>query len=666
MATYKTPGVYIEEISKLPPSVAEVETAVPAFIGYTDRAEYQGKSLLNEPTKIRSLLEYEERFGGGQGFDTVTVTVDASKGGAITVKLAQRFYMYEALRLFFDNGGGKCYIVSVGSYGPGKIESGDENSPGASPGLRVGLKRLEKYDEPTIILFPDAVALTEPELFGLQQLALTQCARLQDRVGLFDLPETVGWNKAVADFRDNIGINDLKYGAAYTPWLRSSYARDVDLRWFSKTIVDENDNPLKLEKLSTDTKLNELAQAALDALSDYQTVENSVKALHGNDFPTIADRYASLKRAVATADDDDKEKAFGDVLKALHGVAVGFASQWATAFDKRAMRKELEAYAKGTLGPALVGIIKLEKSALFKAHSGNDDAAVTAAYAGLDATKILGEGTTSATIVGAALAPAAGASAADVIDEALKKLDPLVLGPDKSLVAFVNQMRAAAQRQRRVVQDALFERHPLVASIVSAIKKRLAEVPPSGAVAGVYSAVDRTRGVWKAPANVSLASVLEPMEQIDFFEQEELNVDVTGGKSINAIRTFTGLGTLVWGARTLAGNDNEWRYVPVRRFFNMVEESVKKSTNWAVFEPNDANLWTKVKGMIENYLIQKWRDGALQGATPDKAFFVKIGLGETMTAQDILEGRLNVEIGMAVVRPAEFIILKFSHKMPEA
>ena len=149
-------------------------------------------------------------------------------------------------------------------------------------------------------------------------------------------------------------------------------------------------------------------------------------------------------------------------------------------------------------------------------------------------------------------------------------------------------------------------------------------------------------------------------------EQEDLNVDVIAGKSINAIRAFTGKGILIWGARTLAGNDNEWRYVPVRRFFNMVEESVKKSTYWAVFEPNDANTWIKVKSMIENYLTLKWKDGALAGSKPDEAFYVKVGLGVTMTAQDILEGRMNVEIGMAVVRPAEFIILKFSHKMQES
>jgi len=175
--------------------------------------------------------------------------------------------------------------------------------------------------------------------------------------------------------------------------------------------------------------------------------------------------------------------------------------------------------------------------------------------------------------------------------------------------------------------------------------------------------VDNQRGVWKAPANVSLNGVIAPADSFTASETDALNVDATGGKSINAIRAFVGKGTLVWGARTLAGNDNEWRYISVRRFFNMVEESIKKSTYWAVFEPNDANTWVKVRGMIENYLTQKWREGALAGAAPKDAFFVRCGLGVTMSAQDILEGRMNVEIGMAAVRPAEFIILKFSHKL---
>ncbi|MEO7937231.1 MAG: phage tail sheath C-terminal domain-containing protein, partial [Burkholderiaceae bacterium] len=197
----------------------------------------------------------------------------------------------------------------------------------------------------------------------------------------------------------------------------------------------------------------------------------------------------------------------------------------------------------------------------------------------------------------------------------------------------------------------------------SALLHHFIVVPPSGAVAGVYAATDSARGVWKAPANVSLVDVLEPTVRLDNAHQDALNVDATNGKSINALRAFAGKGTLVWGARTLAGNDNEWRYVPVRRFCTMVEESVRKSSNWVVFEPNDAKTWVKVRGMIDNYLTQKWREGALAGANTKDAFFVRCGLGTTMNAQDIAQGRMNVEIGMAVVRPAEFIILRISHTL---
>ena len=143
-------------------------------------------------------------------------------------------------------------------------------------------------------------------------------------------------------------------------------------------------------------------------------------------------------------------------------------------------------------------------------------------------------------------------------------------------------------------------------AVYNQVKTRLAQqrviLPPSAAIAGIYARVDRDRGVWKAPANVSVSSVIGPVSKISHQAQEDLNVDPTAGKSINAIREFTGKGTLVWGARTLAGNDNEWRYVPVRRLFNLIEESTQKATAFAVFEPNDATTWLKVKAMIESYL----------------------------------------------------------------
>lgn len=191
-------------------------------------------------------------------------------------------------------------------------------------------------------------------------------------------------------------------------------------------------------------------------------------------------------------------------------------------------------------------------------------------------------------------------------------------------------------------------------------------LPPSGAIAGLYARIDRERGVWKAPANAGLIGVLAPSVKISDEEQMTLNVDPNSGKSINAIRSFPGRGTLVWGARTLAGNSGEWKYVNVRRLFIMAEESIQKATNFAVFEPNTASTWIKVKTMIEGFLYNLWQQGALAGAKPEQAYYVKVGLNITMTSQDILDGIMRVDVGLAASRPAEFIHLRFSHKLQEA
>ncbi|WP_299002117.1 phage tail sheath C-terminal domain-containing protein [uncultured Shewanella sp.] len=190
-------------------------------------------------------------------------------------------------------------------------------------------------------------------------------------------------------------------------------------------------------------------------------------------------------------------------------------------------------------------------------------------------------------------------------------------------------------------------------------------LPVSSAMAGVYAKVDNERGVWKAPANVALNYVTEPEIKVTNEENGLLNIDAETGKSINVIRDFGTRGNLVWGARTLAGNDNEWRYVPVRRLFNYVEESINNATNYAVFEPNDAMLWLKLKSSAVSFLTDLWQQGALAGSSADQAFFVQVGLGQTMTQQDVLEGRCIIKIGLAAVRPAEFIIMKFTHHIQQ-
>ena len=473
---YNTPGVYIEEISKLPTSVAQVETAIPAFIGHTQIAKKElDGDLLRKAVRIKSMLDYELLFGGPPN-QAVTIVVDENNLPVEAIVATPSIYrMYYSLRFFYENGGGPCYIISVGGYTDAVTQAKLSVSGAATPG---GLDITKKVDEITLIVIPDDQNLSGPAYYGLYREALKQCADLMDRFAIIDLKKD---GNAASDpigyFRgDNgIGIENLKYGAAYWPWLNTNF------------------------------------------------------------------NYA---------------------------------------------------YSNATL-------------TLFQPDNGAEP-------------------------------PLAGPLDAITLETALSAPTTAAL----ITTSFLANMKVA-------------------------IEKLYIDLPPSSALAGIYAKTDSTRGVWKAPANVSMNSVIKPLIKIDDEDQGGLNIH-TSGKSINAIRSITGRGILVWGARTLAGNDNEWRYVNVRRFFNMVEESVKKATEIYVFEPNDANTWIRVRAMIENFLLLQWRTGALQGSKPDQAFYVKVGLGETMTALDIFEGRMIVEIGMAVVRPAEFIILRFSHKMPEA
>lgn len=183
-------------------------------------------------------------------------------------------------------------------------------------------------------------------------------------------------------------------------------------------------------------------------------------------------------------------------------------------------------------------------------------------------------------------------------------------------------------------------------------------IPPSAPVAGAYAQVDRNQGVWKTPANIALQGGLTPQFKVTDDVQGVYNT----GLAINMIRTFASTGTTVWGGRTLDDTD-EWRYVAVRRLFNTAERDIKRAMSTAVFEPNSQPTWERVRTAIESYLYGIWRRGGLAGSKESDAYFVHIGKDITMTEDDISQGRMIAEIGMAAVRPAEFIILQFTQKV---
>jgi len=597
MANYKTPGVYIEEISTLPSSVAPVATAVPAFIGYTEKPTLPG--TVPVPIRVTSMLDFIDQFGGPfKEYYNVDIGDPALGNSDVTVIVSSigpaetPYSLYHQVRMFYANGGGNCYIVSIGNYDP--IDETDAITIAAgitaiaidNAALGTGLDVCEEIDEITILAIPEAISVIDINRRTLYDNMLIQCNKLQDRFAVMDVEASASstvFNDG-NDFRnDNIGADFLKYGAAYYPSLNTLIEYSYDA---AKVLITDATTGVLGATWVNQTMQSIITGLDIDGVTPIPFPASGTITITNNDLidgDTISVDGNPLVENVA-------------FLKGIDEVATAIAL--AAAID------------------ALTDI---------SASSSGNVVTVISDLVGPLGNGVLMTYTDSSTGLAVSLS---GAS--------------LEGGTDQ------------------FIDTNLYNR------ITKQLQKNKVTLYPCGAVAGIYASVDRDRGVWKAPANVSVNLVKEPSIAVTSAEQEDLNVDATTGKSINAIRMFTGKGSIVWGARTLAGNDNEWRYVPVRRFFNFMEESIKKATEFVIFEPNSKPTWVRTKAMIENFLSQLWRDGALAGAKPEHAFFVKIGLGETMTAIDILEGRMNIEIGVAAVRPAEFIILKFSHKLQES
>lgn len=697
MANYKTPGVYVEEITKFPPSVAQVETAIPAFIGYTEKAEkLNGDSLHLKPTRITSLLEYETYFGSASPEKTIIVEMtdvlsDSNTLTDRTIKVHQPsskspFLSYYALQIYFANGGGPCYITSVDQYGRKSLPA----SSVKLSDLEKGLAEIEKQDEPTLLIFPDAVNLpSDSDFWGIYDAALKQCNKLQDRFTIIDTyrdsdyTETSSSNTVTPaeGLRNGVtlGKDYIKYGAAYYPYLETilNYQyneNEVTINHFSINAdaydkIEENLVPIEnvvtgipgvvgdlfdyttpgsdggdISGLVSDVFLHLYDDMDLggtfttsgvlkdDLLTKTQSLIDKLSAL--NKFK--ADLKIEAKAAASTIKDEDSV-----IEAAINGHLATFIADFEGDDKLEGIQTKLEdLYVKIQKAASSD---KLKKVLSTEAVNLDGELKKILTYTPLNTQTAVDEPTVNLLDN--------VSSNMSALTSAIKSVD----GHDKNNGEFNGRSLASLEAEDNTVYN----------KIKVAIDGLPLTLPPSSTMAGIYARVDAARGVWKAPANVGLSYVIKPTVQISHEEQGDLNIHTTG-KSINAIRTFTGKGTLVWGARTLAGNDNEWRYIPVRRFFNMVEESVSKATEQFVFEGNDSGTWVRVRAMIENFLILQWKAGALTGSKAEQAFYVRVGLGQTMTAQDILEGRMIVEIGMAVVRPAEFIILRFSHKMQEA
>lgn len=517
---FQTPGVYINEINAFPNAVVAVATAVPAFIGYTPQASYEGKSYFNVAHKISSLAEFQAIYcypvppapasapkQYNPEYYLVKQKSQPAKGDYMQIDGSYYsivpdpntvYYLYNSIRLFYENGGGDAYIVSVGSYGP---SSGNPMTPGTqivNPNVQLndllgGLALLKNEDEPTMYVCPEATLLTVANNGTLMQAMLLQCSEMQTAISIFDIiggddPDPLLYHDDILTFRNNTGAVGLNFGTAYYPFVGTTIMQDDDI--------------------------------------DYTN-------LFGGDIKQLAPLLNPP---------DNPDPNVAAILANIQNPALGLS-------------------------------IKQNNNAL------------------------------------------------------------------------VNASKTYSNIVKHVLADANI-------------------LPPSGGMAGVISVTDnQTGGPWQSPANTSMVGVASLPIRLSASQQAALNVDAISGKSVNAIRFFNGIGILIWGARTLDGNSLDWRYLSVRRTMTFLEQSCKAAARAYVFEPNNKNTWEGVKSMISSFLTTVWKAGGLIGATPDAAFSVECGLNTTMTSDDLNQGLMKVMVLVAIVKPAEFIVLSFEQQM---
>ena len=538
MAQMKTPGVYIVEKNASPNPVVEVPTAIPAFIGITEKAVNGADSLRGKPWKITSMTEFLQYFGGAPVLKFTLSVVDKLKTGEEASfysipsidgtkilkvdKPVNLFSLYYHMVMFFANGGSTCYIVSTGTYSEGK--------PIDKEMVTEALSALEKEREVTLVLVPEAASTGDCK--DIQQSVIAHCGKMKNRFAILDIQSKAKDNEPQSEqietFRTNVGTNFLSYGAAYYPWLNTSVLSDKD-------------------------------------------IDGTVMTW---DYAKVTDDYLS---------------AFFDSESGLLGY----------------FKTVSEEIVKG-------------KKTVIQEKTGEDGKTVL----GIDGKAETEAGEVSLT--------------------------------DDELIAMKNNLH-----------NVLLQNMPGYRYLVNKVKTKLNLLPPSAAMAGIYTMVDNTRGVWKAPANVSVNCAYSSAEDIDNSMQEDLNMPMDG-KAVNVIRTFSGEGIKVWGARTLDGNSLDWRYVNTRRTMMFLEESVKNVVKAYASEPNTANTWISVKSKIDDFLRSVWKRGGLAGPMPEDAYEVHVGLGDTMTADDMLNGIMRVTVLVAITRPAEFIEITFQQQMQKS
>ena len=625
MEPYKAPGVYVEEKSSLGSSIVAVPTAIPGFVGYTDETGSNMESVPNmEPVLITSMLDYQQTFGDAFG-ETFKVNM-SGEPMTVTSELS-KYSLYYQMQLFFANGGGICYVVSAGTYAKESTlkestlkESTKKNIKAGE--LDKGLETLKRVGAVTLLVIPEAISSYKVETANtadgyktLYPKMLKQCVELKNRFAIFDVPFDTNIGESAKKFRKlELTAEQSKYGAAYFPPLQPSlnYA------------LNEKESSVELSLYYVEDG-EDITNLSSPRVNIYLHKTNKTNKTNNTDEDDVCVQFIPSNGQGA-----------GEGTKLKEGITYGGKKLNKIRLELKKLLGSREIKPTPTPPPPNKNKPVTKQAELACASDNPSSDRVTLVDApGSEIQVTLGT-INSLIAVG---------------------LDPqLLTKPDDNKINVPTLTLTWLQTHNTFIYtqaiEAVQTNYPV-------------KLSPSATMAGVYAQVDASSGVWQAPANVALRQVIRPTITITEEQQQGLNFDADNGKSIDAIRSFPGLGTLVWGARTLDGNSNDWRYISVKRLFIMLESSIAQSMRAFVFSANTATNWTKITTQITSFLTGLWAQGAMAGATAQEAFYVRIGLGVTMTEEDIQNGNMIVEIGIAPSRPAEFIVLRFSQKLQQ-
>ncbi|MEB3210441.1 MAG: phage tail sheath C-terminal domain-containing protein [Leptolyngbyaceae bacterium] len=574
---YFAPGVYVEEVDRGSRPIEGVSMSVAGFVGFTE--DIRGDAELFKPMLITNWDQYLQYYGKPGSPHPGFTDFDA--------------YLPFAVQGWFLNGGGRCWVVSIGTCPPGAEAPPPEEtatkllSSGKKPSLRIRLRESSSANGNGIAALPSG-----------------------DR------------------YRVSIGESEPKP-------LPSNAPEDVEPpfntgEFFKLKVTHGSEVLFEQEHLTMDPNADpEVADFVETALADFEPL------LFEDLFP-VENPQARRPGPLS--------------LRPVNGTYEILPPPYIGSVDR--INRDIQGVREDKGG--IEGLFEIDEVAmiacpdLMRAYQNG--------WLDLDQVHALMERMISL-CENSFPGPAYRMAVLDAPPVKIGKNDDLAVPPEQYKPQDVDKWLTSFNR--RSMFGALY--YPWIKVSNPSNGGRPLMVPPCGHMMGIWCRTDESRGVFKAPANETPRGVIGLSYETNMREQELLNP-----KGINCIRNFANYsrGYKVWGARTLVEPDNvQWRYISVRRLISYIEKSIEIGTQWVVFEPNDQDLWARVNRTVSGFLTRLWRDGALFGASPNEAFYVKCD-GEINTHDTMMLGRLYVEVGVCPVRPAEFVVFRISQWAP--